>query len=109
MTYPCSYMLYTFYRGADTNKDDALLTLKEELDSYIPKEFLEVPEGTPYHGPHPLEVMHPKERLIDLLMECHWTKERGDASRFPGNLGKPDWLSAAVEKLRPSRSTTTYS
>ncbi len=43
--------------------------------------------------------------------------ELGESSRFPGlqfvafpgNLGKSDWLSTAVEKLRPSRSTTTQS
>ena len=70
-------MLHTFYNAPDGNKDDGLLTLKDELDSYIPKQFLE-PKGTPSHGPSPLEFMHTKDFLIDQLLECHWQDERRD-------------------------------
>ena len=77
MSYPCSFMLHTFYNAPDSNKDDALLTLKDELDSYIPKQLLE-PKGTPSHGPNPLEFMHTKDFLIDQLLECHWQDEKQD-------------------------------
>lgn len=78
MTHPCSYLLHTFYTGSDDNKEEALDRLKRELDSLVPEHLLKVPEGVVYHGPDPLEVMHSPGNLTDMLMECHWVKERGE-------------------------------
>ena len=95
MSYPCSYMLHTFYRSAVADRDEALLTLKEELDGYIPKQFREAPKGTPVHGPDILESMHSKERLIDLLMECHWLKEQGDEE----DQSMEEWRRAEAKRM----------
>lgn len=77
MSYPCSFMLHTFYQAQVSNKEDALQTLKDELDSYIPEQALES-NGKQVHGPSPLEFMHAKDFLVDQLLECHWQDERRD-------------------------------
>ena len=72
---PCSYLFHTFYGGEDTDMHSALRLLRQDLETYVPKQFSE-PEGTPLSGPSVSEVMFTDQDLTEELMRCHWKDEK---------------------------------
>ncbi len=79
LTYPCSYMLHTFYNGHEYSMGEALKHLGQELDSYLPKELFQPPDdGERVVTDIASFGLHSPERLIPQLLDCHWENEKRD-------------------------------
>ena len=72
ISYPCPWMLETYYNGHPTDMRAALQHVQDELNALIPPKFIpKHDEGIP-----PEMILHSREWLIEQVISCDWQKQK---------------------------------